>query len=91
MYGRSQALRHINQSKLLMSTIITKTVRVYVLDSDTVPYSGIYIIPKSNVSLDEARLILQTERFYNYLLTKGVKVSGDSIRVSSKDVEDYMY
>lgn len=90
-YGRSQALRHINQSKLLMSTIITKTVRVYVLDSDTVPYSGIYIIPKSNVSLDEARLILQTERFYNYLLTKGVKVSGDSIRVSSKDVEDYMY
>ncbi len=90
-YGRSQALRHINQSKLLMSTIITKTVRVYTLDSDTVPYSGIYIIPKSKVSLDEARLILQTERFYNYLLTKGVKVSGDSIRISSKDVEDYMY
>ncbi len=90
-YGRSQALRHINQKKILISTIITKTVRVYELDAVTVPYSGIYIIPKSDASLDEARLILQTERFYNYLLTKGVKISGDSIRISSKDVEEYIY
>lgn len=90
-YGRSQALRHINQSKLLISTIITKNVKVYELDADVVPYSGIYIIPRDNASLEDAKLILQTERFYNYLLTKGVKVSGDSIRISSKDVEEYEY
>ena len=90
-YGRSQALRHINRSKLLISTIITKTVKVYELDANVVPYSGIYIIPRENASLEDAKLILQTERFYNYLLTKGVKVSGDSIRISSKDVEEYRY
>lgn len=90
-YGRSQALRHINQKKLLFSTIITKKVRIYELDADIVPYSGIYVIPKDTGSLDEARLILQSKRFYNYLLAKGVKVSGDSIRISSKDVEEYRY
>ena len=90
-FGRSQALRHINQDKLMISTIITKVVRVYELDSCVVPYSGIYIIPRNNSSLDDAKLILQTKRFYEYLLTKGVKVSGDSIRISSKDVEDYRY
>jgi tRNA1(Val) A37 N6-methylase TrmN6 len=90
-YGRSQALRHINQRKLMISTIITKVVRVYDLDSSVVPYSGIYIIPRENSSLDDAKLILQTKRFYEYLLTKGVKVSGDSIRISSKDVEEYRY
>ena len=90
-FGRSQALRHINQDKLMISTIITKVVRVYELDSSVVPYSGIYIIPRKKSSLDDAKLILQTKRFYEYLLTKGVKVSGDSIRISSKDVEDYRY
>ena len=90
-YGRSQALRHINQKKLMISTIITKTVKVYELGKDVVPYSGIYVIPLNNNALDDAKLILQTKRFYNYLLTKGVKVSGDSIRISSKDVEEYRY
>lgn len=90
-YGRSQALRHINQKKLMISTIITKVVRVYELDISVVPYSGIYIVPRDNASLDDAKLILQTKRFYEYLLTKGVKVSGDSIRISSKDVEEYRY
>ena len=90
-YGRSQALRHINQKKLMISTIITKTVKIYELGKDVVPYSGIYVVPLNNNSLDDAKLILQTKRFYNYLLTKGVKVSGDSIRISSKDVEEYRY
>ena len=90
-YGRSQALRHINQEKLLISTIITKKVKVYSLEAEVIPYSGIYIIPKDGASLEDAKLILQTKRFYDYLLTKGVKVSGDSIRISSKDVEEYRY
>lgn len=90
-YGRSQALQHINQRKLLISTIITKKVSVYDLDKNIVPYSGIFIIPRGNQSLDEAKLILQTERFYNYLLTKGVKINGQSIRISSKDIENYRY
>lgn len=90
-YGRSQAIRHLNCEKLLLSTIVTKKVRVYYLDKTTIPYSGLYIIPKNQESLSNAELILKTERFYQYLVSKGVKVSGDSIRISSKDIEDYKY
>ena len=90
-YGRSQALSSMNQEKLLISTIITKVVKLYQLDNNTIPYSGIYIVPRGNASLDDAKLILQTERFYNYLHTKGVNVSGESIRISSRDVEEYRY
>ena len=90
-YGRSQAIRHMNQRKLLISAVITKRVIVYDLGVDIIPYSGIYITPKNAASLEDAKLILQTERFYHYLLTKGVKVSGDSIRISSKDLEEYRY
>ena len=38
-YGRSQALAHINQEKLLLSTLITGKVKYYRLDSETVPHS----------------------------------------------------
>lgn len=90
-YGRSQALAHLNCEKLLMSTIITHKVRLYKLDANTIPYSGLYIIPRGEMTLDTAFTILQSQHFYDYLLSKGVKERGDSIRISSKDVEDYKF
>lgn len=90
-YGRSQALAHLNCEKLLMSTIITHKVRLYKLDADTIPYSGLYIIPRSDLTLDTAFTILKSQHFYDYLLSKGVKERGDSIRISSKDVEEYKF
>ena len=90
-YGRSQALAHLNCEKLLMSTIITRRVRIYKLDVEDIPYSGLYIIPKEKMPLDTAITILQSQQFYNYLLSKGVKERGDSIRISSKDVEEFKF
>ena len=90
-YGRSQALTHLNCEKLLMSTIITRRVRLYKLDVEDIPYSGLYIIPKEKMPLDTAITILQSQQFYNYLLSKGVKERGDSIRISSKDVEEFKF
>lgn len=90
-YGRSQALLHLNCEKLLMSTIITHKVRVYKLDTETIPYSGLYIIPKKSLSLDTASTILKSQHFYDYLLSKGIKERGESIRISSKDVEEYKF
>ncbi len=90
-YGRSQALAHLNCEKLLMSTIITHKVRLYKLDPDTIPYSGLYIIPRGELTLDTAFTILKSHHFYDYLLSKGVKERGDSIRISSKDVEEYKF
>lgn len=90
-YGRSQALKHINQKKLLLSSIITGFVKVYELNHDVIPYSGIYIEPLQNSSLERAKEILQSKRFYKYLLSKGVKVNGQSIRISSKDIAEYRF
>ena len=51
-YGRTQGLRILNQDKLLLSTITTKKVNVYELDSLTIPYAGIMITQKNtNYSL----------------------------------------
>jgi len=90
-YGRSQALSHLNCEKILMSTIITRKVRLYKLDTNTIPYSGLYIIPRGEMTLDTAFTILHSQHFYDYLLSKGIKERGDSIRISSKDVENYKF
>ncbi len=90
-YGRSQALAHLNEEKLLMSTIITRKVRLYKLGKEVIPYSGLYIIPKGCMSLDTAVTLLESQHFYDYLLSKGIKESGLSIRISSKDVENFRF
>ena len=36
-YGRSQALSHLHQEKLLLSTVVTNTVEVYYLAADDIP------------------------------------------------------
>ena len=91
-YGRSQALSHLNQKKLLMSTVITKQVELYMLDEDTVPYSGIFItVKKPEYSLDDAIRVLQSDHFLKYVQSLGISVSGNSKRITCKDVNNYMF
>ena len=91
-YGRSQALSHLNQKKLLMSTVITKQVELYMLDEDTVPYSGIFItVKKPECSLDDAIRVLQSDHFLKYVQSLGISVSGNSKRITCKDVNNYMF
>ena len=91
-YGRSQALSHINTEKLLVSTITTRKVEIHKIDKDTIPYSGIYITVKnSNYSLDDAVAILTGEQFMDYIRTIGISVSGTSIRVTCKDINNFRF
>ena len=90
-YGRSQALATICQKKLLLSTIVTKRVEVYELGEDVVPYSGIYIRTKGAVSLSVAKQILQSNEFYEYVRDIGIYASGESIRITAKDIENYEF
>lgn len=91
-YGRSQALAHINREKLLLSTIITKKVEVYSLDAQTIPFSGIYITAKSlDHSLDEAKRMLNSPQFLEYVKGIGIKISGTSLRITCRDVNDFEY
>jgi hypothetical protein len=91
-YGRSQALAHLNQPKLLLSTVITNTAEVYHLDSDTIPYSGIFITVKdSKYTLDDAKKILQSQHFLSYVNSLGISISGKSKRITCKDINNYKF
>lgn len=90
-YGRSQALRSNNNEKLLISTVITNEVKTKILPKNNIPYSGIYIIPKKDKSLEEAEKILKSKNFFEYIEGKGINASGKSLRITSKDICDYMF
>ena len=90
-YGRSQALKDMNKQKLLLSIIVTNKVKVYKVSKNEIPYSGIYIIPKSNLTLEQAKEILESSDFYEYIRDVGINVSGESYRITSKDINNYCF
>ena len=90
-YGRSQALSHLNQEKLLMSTIISKQVIINRLDENVIPYSGIVITSKENNDLNRAIEILTSQRFIDYVNIVGIKSNGTSVRISVNDIKNYRY
>lgn len=93
-YGRSQALSSLDADKLLMSTIITAEVYVYPAGRECIPYGGMYIVTKDGTgefSLDKAISILKSKEFMEYIIDVGIHVSGNSIRITSKDIENYMF
>lgn len=93
-YGRSQALTHINQDKLLLSTVITETMHVYLLGSSIVPYSGLFITAIDRpdaLSLSKAIAILTSDEFMKYLKPLGINVNGRSIRIVAKNIENYCW
>lgn len=92
-YGRSQALGKLNEEKLLISTIISKEVAVYRLSSDCIPYAGMFVVPidrEDRMTLQDAYSILKSADFFNYAQNVGIHINGNSVRVTSKDIEDYM-
>lgn len=89
-YGRSQALSHIDQPKIMLSTLITNHVRYYRLGRDEVPYSGMYLVPREGYTLDQAEEILRSDDFYQYICSVGINASGNSYRISPKDVGEYI-
>ena len=91
-YGRSQALAHLNQKKLLLSTVVTNKVEIYELDAETIPYSGIYITVKDkNYDLNSAMQILSSSKFMEYVKNLGISVSGKSKRITCKDINNYEF
>lgn len=91
-YGRSQALRLMSSKKLLISSIITNRISVYDIDKDEIPYSGLIVTKRkgSKLSLREAKQILESNSFLSYTKSIGVPLNGQSIRITSKDIENYI-
>lgn len=93
-YGRSQALAGLDSDKLLISTVITENVAVYRLTRECIPYAGMYIVRcegNNEYTLEDAIRILESRDFRQYVLDVGIHISGSSLRITSKDVEDYRF
>ena len=93
-YGRSQALSGLNSKKLLISTVVTNDVDVYELEQECIPYAGMYIVEKEDnneYKLIDAMRILRSGEFKEYVFKVGIPISGKSVRITSKDVENYMF
>lgn len=88
-YGRSQGLNKMNQTKLILSTLVTNEVKVYIGGKDSIVYSGIFIVPKKEISIEVAKNILESEEFFRYVQLVGVHTSGNSIRISAKDINRF--
>ncbi len=93
-YGRSQALNRLNSEKLLISTVISSEVEPYFLPADCIPYAGMFITPverKDEMTLDEAYEILKSDEFFEYAQNIGIHINGNSVRITSKDIEGYFF
>ena len=90
-YGRSQALSSLNQNKLLLSVVISDKVLVYEASANDIPYAGMFVTQKRNLSLQEAKKILESPEFLDYAQSIGVHMSGNSVRIMSKDIMEYRF
>lgn len=91
-YGRSQALNGLDCEKLLVSTVISEKVYVYHLERKCIPYGGMYIIPqKEEMSLEDGVRILESDEFMEYVRNVGIHISGNSLRITSKDIMNFRF
>lgn len=90
-YGRSQAITKITQEKLVMPSIISSAVNVTEEDADTIPCAGFFITAKEGHTLAEAKKILESAEFYDYLKLIGIFTTGKSRRLTVKDIANYTF
>ena len=90
-YGRSQAISHLYCPKLVISVMVSGTVRVITADENAVPFAGLYIAAKGDLSLERAVEILQQEDFLLYVKQHGVPTTKNSYRISKKILDAYSF
>lgn len=90
-YGRSQALKNMNLEKLMISIMVTGDIKVFKVDENTIPYSGIYIVKKNYTkTLNYAEEILKSDEFKRYCHRIGITSSEKSKRITCNDVKNYI-
>lgn len=90
-YGRSQALQNANKEMILISSVISDCTKAYLLTADEIPYSGLYIIPTSNIPLKKLLTRLNSRDFINHVKKIGVCVNGKSRRITPGDIKSFIF
>lgn len=90
-YGRSQAIGHMNQPKIMLSTVVTGNVNAVMLNEDVVPYSGLVVTQQGHYPLEVAQKLLSSDLFLEYVQAVGINVSGKSMRISARDINKFRF
>lgn len=92
-YGRSQAVTNVIGDKLVIPMVITKGVAAHRASFDAIPYAGYFIKQKagSPLQLSDAKRILESTDFYDYVQECGTPTTPTSYRVSVNDIKDYRF
>lgn len=90
-FGRSQALQHINQRKLIVSSVISDDTISYLIEPDEISYAGLFITPTGDIPLEEIMIRINSPAFREYASRVGVSVSGSSKRITAKDIEAFTF
>ncbi|MCH5249136.1 MAG: SAM-dependent methyltransferase [Lachnospiraceae bacterium] len=92
-YGRSQALTEIFGEKLIIPMVITETTGICIADQDSIPYAGYFITMNNNcnMTLQDAKKLLESPHFYQYVKDVGTPTTLSSYRVSVHDISEYRF
>ena len=92
-YGRSQAISKVFGHKLVIPMVITNHVSVCYALKDEIPYAGYFIrcTQKSKMTLSQAKRILESEKFYQYVKDCGTPTTPTSYRISVDDIKEYRF
>ncbi len=90
-YGRSQAITSVTGNKLIIPMVITKEVHVYEVGENAVPYAGYFLKCRENsrLGLQDAKKILESKDFYDYVKICGTPTTATSYRISVNDIKKY--
>lgn len=92
-YGRSQALAEVFEKKLIMPMVITHSTKTYIAGKKTIPFAGYFITvnQNSNMTLKDAKKVLESARFHEYVEEVGTPTTISSYRVSVHDISEFMF
>lgn len=92
-YGRSQALSRVFGRKLVMPMVITNSVKTHYGTYKTIPYAGYFIKCRcrSKLKLSDAKKILESKEFYDYVIRHGTPTTPTSYRISVNDIKEYRF
>ena len=92
-YGRSQALTRVFGRKLVMPMVITGSVNVNYGGRKSIPYAGYFIRCRrgSEYKLEDAKRILESKEFLEYVMRQGTPTTPSSYRISVSDIKKYEF
>ncbi len=92
-YGRSQAIGKVFGEKIVMPMVVTNSVSVCKADKKAIPYAGYFVKCNKNtkMTLDDAKKILESKEFFEYVKIFGTPTTPTSYRISVNDIREYRF